>query len=767
MPGSIAHALAKPRALCVTILALLLAGVAAAPALAAPGLKVVSYHGYRVSVPRSWPVFDLARDPGTCVRFDRHALYLGTPGGAQHCPAHAAGRTEAILLEPTAVGAAVAGVASAGTSGGAALTSAPGAGAGSLLSRGHELLITTTWHSDAGLIREALHLRSLGSLRAAPATSSRSPARSVLRAHLASASPATPGGVYTGPGFDACSTPSAAQMSAWGSSPYHALGVYIGGANMACAQPNLSAGWVSQESAAGWHLVPIYVGLQAPSNSCGCAAMSPSSASSQGAAAASDAVTKAQALGLGAGNPLYLDMEGYARGASNSPAVLAFLAAWTNQLHAQGYRSGVYSSDDSGISDLVSQYGSGYNEPDEIWIASWNGSASTSDSNVPSSEWSAHQRLHQYQGAHNETYGGVTINIDGDYLDAGTAAAGTIAGAASEWAASAPPTISGQTVAGQTLTEAHAAWPGTPSSFTYQWEDCSSSGHACVPIPGATGQSYTLGAADIGHTVVAQEIAGSATATSVPSSSAPSALVLSATPLYWLYSAYGNVNQSLGTAWYGSPSANHYRGASIVGMAGTLDGKGYWLATSTGGVYAYGDASRVRPPRARGVKGIVAAPGGGYWLYTAAGNVYPRAGTRWYGSPSASRYRGSAVLAMAATLDGRGYWLLTSTGSVYAYGDASRVRAPRARGVKGIVAAPGGGYWLYTVAGNVYPAGHTLWYGSPSASRYRGTWIVGMVATADGKGYWLATSAGTVYAYGDTGQLPAPSHSRPIIGMAG
>jgi hypothetical protein len=35
-----------------------------------------------------------------------------------------------------------------------------------------------------------------------------------------------------------------------------------------------------------------------------------------------------------------------------------------------------------------------------------------------------HQRLHQFQGAHNETYGGDTINIDGDYVDAATAAAG-------------------------------------------------------------------------------------------------------------------------------------------------------------------------------------------------------------------------------------------------------------------------------------------------------------------------------------------------------
>jgi hypothetical protein len=43
---------------------------------------------------------------------------------------------------------------------------------------------------------------------------------------------------------------------------------------------------------------------------------------------------------------------------------------------------------------------------------------------VPSTDWAANQRLHQFEGAHNETYGGVRINIDGDYLDAATAAAG-------------------------------------------------------------------------------------------------------------------------------------------------------------------------------------------------------------------------------------------------------------------------------------------------------------------------------------------------------
>jgi glycoside hydrolase-like protein len=119
-------------------------------------------------------------------------------------------------------------------------------------------------------------------------------------------------------------------------------------------------------------------------------------------------------------------MEGYTRTTTNTAAVLAFLEAWTSQLHAHGYVSGVYGSALSTISDLTLQYGSGYGEPENIWIARWNGQQSTEDTAVPPTYWSNHQRIHQYQGGHNERYGGVTVNIDSDYIDAavvGTASA--------------------------------------------------------------------------------------------------------------------------------------------------------------------------------------------------------------------------------------------------------------------------------------------------------------------------------------------------------
>ncbi len=229
---------------------------------------------------------------------------------------------------------------------------------------------------------------------------------------------------YTGLGFDACTAPSRRSMSAWSSSPYRAIGVYIGGLNRGCSQPNLTASWVAEQTAAGWNLIPTYVGLQAPTSSCtSCATLSAGAASSQGVAAADDAVEQASLVGIGEGSPIYFDMESYTRTASASGATLTFLGAWTTRLHALGYDSGVYSSSASGIADLVSRLGSSYPQPDDIWIANWNGRASTSDPYVPASAWADHQRIHQYRGGHNETYGGVTINIDNNYVEGATAGA--------------------------------------------------------------------------------------------------------------------------------------------------------------------------------------------------------------------------------------------------------------------------------------------------------------------------------------------------------
>ena len=380
------------------------AAVAPARAHAAAPMQKVHYRGYAFRVPASWPVYDLTADPARCVRFDRHAVYLGRPSSEQRCPAHVVGRSEAILLQPLPLRRIAPRRLPAPTPRELRLA-VPSAG----------VSVTATWRAHRAIIERALGgaLRTAAARPAAPAPrlGPRPAQRRAAKGATASAS------FFTGLGFDACSAPSTTTMSAWLSSPYRAIGVYIGGINRGCSQPNLTSTWVAGEIAAGWALVPIYVGRQAPSNSCGCVGINATTAAAQGVAAADDAVTQAAALGIGGGNPIYFDMEGYAVGGTNSSSVLAFLQTWTAELQTRGYVSGVYGSANSTIADLAGQYGSGYAEPDDIWIARWNGVQNTYDPVVPSYAWANHQRLHQYRGGHNESYGGATINIDNDYLD--------------------------------------------------------------------------------------------------------------------------------------------------------------------------------------------------------------------------------------------------------------------------------------------------------------------------------------------------------------
>jgi hypothetical protein len=228
----------------------------------------------------------------------------------------------------------------------------------------------------------------------------------------------THAGVFTGFAFDACTAPSTNSMTAWIASPYRAVGIYIGGANRGCKQPNLTSTWVQSSRAMGWNLLPLYVGLQAPcvsQSGLKKVSTSTSTASSQGRAAADDAASQAGSIGLPAGSPIWFDMEGYKlNDATCTKAVQSFVASWDAELHARGYLPGVYGSAASTIRDISLLQPL----PDLVWIANWNGVQSVfGDANVPDELWSNHQRIHQYKGGHKESYGGVTINIDSSVVD--------------------------------------------------------------------------------------------------------------------------------------------------------------------------------------------------------------------------------------------------------------------------------------------------------------------------------------------------------------
>ena len=224
-------------------------------------------------------------------------------------------------------------------------------------------------------------------------------------------------------GFDTCAAPSLTALKAWrGASPYRTVNIYFGGNNRGCAQPNLTKAWVRDATAMGWRLLPTYYGYQPycmfgskPNR------YTATTATSRGTSDATDAVAKAKALGLLSGSALYADVEHYDRTISSCrTAVLRYVSAWTKTLHAAGYLAGVYVHQDSGLRDLSAAYNSTtYARPDAVWMARWDGVRSVTNwPTAPNSQWAVYQRAKQYRGDHNETWGGVTINIDNDIIKA-------------------------------------------------------------------------------------------------------------------------------------------------------------------------------------------------------------------------------------------------------------------------------------------------------------------------------------------------------------
>ncbi len=334
-------------------------------------------------------MIDLAHQRRACVRFDRHAVYLGTPARNEACPGLIIGTTEAMLIAPASRGVAHISVESKVTRRITVVT--------------RRLDVTATFGGHPAVIDQILASAHLPR----PVATAKSAA-----VHASQVRPLPPKVTnYHGLGFDTCTAPSKAVMRTWWfDSPYGAVGIYLGGSDAACAQPNLTPSWLRTAAGEGWHFIPMYVGPQALFGEL------TKSSGKQGTAAAIDAVQHAGQLGFGPGSPIYYDMEAYLP--AQRTRVLRFLSAWTAELHALGYASGVYSSSGSGVSDLAHQYGLGkYAMPDVIFDALWNGRRGTHDPVFGPGEWVNHHRVHQFSGNITQTYGGVAINIDQDFMN--------------------------------------------------------------------------------------------------------------------------------------------------------------------------------------------------------------------------------------------------------------------------------------------------------------------------------------------------------------
>jgi PKD repeat protein/photosystem II stability/assembly factor-like uncharacterized protein len=238
---------------------------------------------------------------------------------------------------------------------------------------------------------------------------------------------------WQGQGFDICGTPTTDQLEVWtDESPYvyAPMNLYIGGSMRAsgCNFPLLNASYITELRTQGWTFIPTWVGPQAPcTNFTKRFSSDVAQAYIDGVNEANLAVETLSSLGLTSadksGSIVYYDLEIYANKADSAcrAAVNSFMNGWVTQLHLRNNYAGVYGS--TGCTYGLNSFLEIANVPDAIWPANW--TSDTRDNSetvwtagcISTSSWANHQRIRQYSGGHNETYGGVTLNIDNDVVD--------------------------------------------------------------------------------------------------------------------------------------------------------------------------------------------------------------------------------------------------------------------------------------------------------------------------------------------------------------
>ena len=97
----------------------------------------------------------------------------------------------------------------------------------------------------------------------------------------------------------------------------------------------------------------------------------------------------------------------------------------------------------------------------------------------------------------------VTAAGSGGSKQAYASLVGPIAAAGATLLSTGQPRVSGAPIPGSTLSVDAGSWSTPPSETTYRWERCNANGRVCAPIRGATGSSYAVTPADVGHALLA------------------------------------------------------------------------------------------------------------------------------------------------------------------------------------------------------------------------------------------------------------------------
>jgi tetrahydromethanopterin S-methyltransferase subunit B len=225
---------------------------------------------------------------------------------------------------------------------------------------------------------------------------------------------------------------------------------------------------------------------------------------------------------------------------------------------------------------------------------------------------------------------------------------------------------------------------------------------------------------------------------------------------YWLTTSDGGI-YTFGNAPALGSASGMALAKPIVAMTSTPDRQGYWMVASDGGIFNYGDAgffgSTGGSPLNRPIVGMAATPDGqGYWLVASDGGIFAFGDAAFHGSTGAVALN-RPIVGMAATADGRGYWLVASDGGIFAFGDAAFHGSTGAvalnRPIVGMTPTPDGqGYWLVASDGGIFAFGDSGFHGSTGGLQINAP-ITGIQSSPTGLGYWLVSRDGGIFAFGD------------------
>ena len=240
---------------------------------------------------------------------------------------------------------------------------------------------------------------------------------------------------------------------------------------------------------------------------------------------------------------------------------------------------------------------------------------------------------------------------------------------------------------------------------------------------------------------------------------------------YWMVSSDGAVYAFGDAVHYG----NAHTGERMVDIEATPSGNGYWVLSSTGQVHAFGDASAsgggwsaaaLRPGEE--VTAISAVSANAYWLFSSHGRVLA-VNAPHHGSMDGTQLNGP-VLDAIPTPDHGGYYMVGSDGGIFTFGNAVFAGSMGGISLNAAVQSlvpdgDGHGYWLVASDGGLFSF-DAPFYGSMGDQRLNRP-VSGMVAFGSA-GYLMVAEDGGIFTFGQArfhGSLGDSPSVSPIVSV--